>query len=206
MVPLIKPINALFEQIHAGHASAFDELFVSYYQRLVAFAQQYVKNHEAAEEITAAVLTKLWLKRHTLNNVTNPEVYLYVAVKNAALNHLRSVKNKSLLLFDDAGFSDQQHSHRQEHEATGHEQKELQDVIRNAINALPVQRRLIFIMIKEDGLRCQEVADILNISKRTVESQLYKAVKFLADRLSSYLGYHPQKRNTRRFLLLLYSF
>jgi RNA polymerase sigma-70 factor (ECF subfamily) len=184
-----KSISELFPLIQAGDARAFDELFLGYFNRVTAFAGQYISERKAAEEVASDVFVKLWLRRDLLNKVDKPEVYLYVAVKNGALNHLRSAKAKLLPVQEPLTQPEG-------------EQKELQTIIRQAIAALPEQRRLIFTMIKEDGLKSKEVAAILDISVRTVESQLYKAVKFLADRLSSYLGYHPQRQRKRPLLLL----
>ncbi|MEO6521225.1 MAG: RNA polymerase sigma-70 factor [Mucilaginibacter sp.] len=197
MVPLKKSIAVLFLEIQGGNKHAFDELFTAYHKRLIAFARQYVNDQSTAQEIASGVFVNLWLKRATLNEVKKPEVYLYVAVKNAALNHLRSSKKRNLVIVED---------NEETAVATGHhsgkqnelDHKELQAELQLAIAALPEQRRIIFKMVKEDGLKCREVAEILGISTRTVESQLYKAVKFLADRLSIYLGYNPQKSGSGR--------
>jgi RNA polymerase sigma-70 factor (family 1) len=197
---ITRSVSALFSLIQAGDAAAFDELFLNYYPRLVSFAGQYIKQQEAAEEIASDVLVKLWLKRAALGHVNKPEVYLYVSVKNAAFNYLRSAKNNPAFALESTEID----------EPLVHpypDQKELQLILQQAIAALPEQRRLIFKMTKEDGLKCHDVAAILNLSTRTVESQLYKAVKFLAARLSGYLGYNPQqpiKRKTMLLNLLMY--
>ncbi len=190
-----RPISELFPLIQIGDTRAFDQLFLRYYPRLVVFARQYVRQQEAAEEVASEVFVKLWLKRGKLGQVDRPEVYLYVAIKNTALNYLRSVKNQPATVTDEpftielADFP----------EADG---KELNRVLQEAIATLTEQRRVIFRMIKEDGLKVGDVAAILEISPRTVENQLYKAVKFLADHLSSYLGYHPQQSARRNKLLI----
>ncbi|MGV3547220.1 MAG: sigma factor-like helix-turn-helix DNA-binding protein, partial [Pedobacter sp.] len=69
-----------------------------------------------------------------------------------------------------------------------------------AVSSLPEQRKIIFKLIKEDGLKTSAVAQILGLSKRTVENQLYKAVKTLADKISGYLGYHPQAKTSKKQL------
>ena len=71
-------------------------------------------------------------------------------------------------------------------------------LLNGAVAALPEQRRLIFRLVKEQGLKSNAVAEILGISVRTVENQLYKAVKTLADSISAYLGYHPQAKTSRK--------
>ena len=67
-----------------------------------------------------------------------------------------------------------------------------------AIQQLPEQRKIIFSLIKEQGLKPKAVAEILGISVRTVENQLYKAVKILSDSISEYLGYHPQAKTAQK--------
>jgi RNA polymerase sigma-70 factor (ECF subfamily) len=90
-----RPITILFKEINEGSQPAFDELFLNYYNRWVAFAQQYVKRQEYAEEITLDLFVKLWLKRKELSQILNPQVYLFVAVKNASLNQLRGITKSS---------------------------------------------------------------------------------------------------------------
>jgi RNA polymerase sigma-70 factor (family 1) len=185
-------IPGLFKRIAAGDKQAFNTLFGRYYTRLTAFARQYTQQAEAAEEVVSDVFVKLWLRRASLVAVARPEVYLYVAVKNTALNYLRSRKNQPAL--DDIPDA---------LPATAPEDKELQQVLQSAIRRLPEQRRLIFRLIKEDGLKSGDVATILGLSSRTVENQLYKAVKTLADQLSLYLGYRPGQPVKRLILLLI---
>jgi len=191
-----KPIAALFKEIQEGSSSAFDILFLAYYNKLLAFAQQYIKQPQVAEEITSEMFVKIWLKRNTLSHIINPEVYLFIAIKNACLNHIRNDKKH--------------HQHIVAEEETGHadvlindqgtvmEGRELRGILDQAITTLPEQRKIIFKLIKEDGFKCKEAAEILGISVRTVESQLYKAIKTLAEALSGYLGYHPQKQNLKK--------
>lgn len=196
---MLKPersIVILFKEIHEGNELAFNELFLTYYDRLVSFSMTYVKQLEHSEELTSELFVKLWLKRDTLPDILKPEVYLYIAVKNAALNHLRGHKKSKQLLVNDAENSLVPESAEQDRSEL--ETKELARKLDEAIAALPEQRRIIFRLIKEEELKCREVAAILNISVRTVESQLYKAVKTLADAISPYLGYHPQKRINKK--------
>lgn len=191
---MLKPkrsIVMLFKEIHKGNEQGFNELFLTYYDRLIAFSMPYVKQQEYAEELTSELFVKLWLKRDTLLGILNPEVYLYIAIKNAALNHLRASKRNNQLLVKGTGGPTPDLSDRSGPEL---ETKELNQKLDEAIAALPEQRRIIFKLIKEGDLKCREVARRLNISVRTVENQMYKAVKTLADVISPYLGYHPQKR------------
>ncbi len=195
MAQLTKSIAVLFSDIQANKVDAFNALFLDYYPRLVTFAQQYVKQLEVAEEVVSSVFVKLWQKRSTLTLVSKPEVYLYISVKNASFNHIRDHKKRQSISLDSSEISEASC-------IVNTEDKELTVILKTAVSALPEQRQLIFKLIKEDGLKSREVAEILEISPRTVESQLYKAIKFLADQLSDYLGYHPQKQTKRRAIIL----
>lgn len=188
-------IKLLFQEIQQGNREAFNHLFTIYYWRMVAFAKQYTKQIESAEEISSELFVKLWLKRVQLSNILNPEVYLYVSVKNACLNLIRSGKRQGIVVSEDeinleVGSTNYSHL----------EDKELVKLLDAVVSSLPEQRKIIFKLIKEDGLKASAVAQILGLSKRTVENQLYKAVKSLADELSNYLGYHPQGKATKKNL------
>lgn len=190
------PLASLFKEIHQGNKSAFDEFFFLYYDKLLAFALQYTKQLESAEEITSELFVKIWIKRTGLLTILNPEVYLFIAVKNACLNLIRAEK-KRITLFSSPS-EEHQADRIPDHSNSKIEDKELKAILDFAVEALPDQRKIIFKLIKEEGLKGHEVATILGISVRTVESQLYKAVKTLAESISSYIGYHPQKKISKK--------
>lgn len=192
-------IVLLFKEIQDGNKAAFEELFFLYHDKLLSFARQYTKQQESAEEITSELFVKLWLKRNDLSKVIKPEVYLYVSIKNACLNLIRS-ERKRYLLFT-AWPDEQALEEPSDKNAAGMDDKELQRLLNLAVMALPEQRRIIFRLVKEQGLKSTAVAEILGISVRTVENQLYKAVKALADAISGYLGYHPQAKTFRKQVL-----
>jgi RNA polymerase sigma-70 factor (ECF subfamily) len=198
-----RPIAILFNEIHEGSQPAFDELFLNYYNKLSAFAQQYIKQRERAEEITSELFVKLWLKRTDLAHIVNPEVYLYVSIKNASLNQLRSISKYNMHSVDDKESMPSQNT---DHIEWGMERKELTLKLNEAVEALPQQRKIIFKLVKENGLKSREVAQILGISTRTVENQMYKAVKALADIITPYLGYNPQKTRFRKQMMSLLIF
>lgn len=189
-------IEVLFKEIQQGSKSAFNELYHIYYSRLLFFAKQYTKEEESAEEIVSSLFVRLWIKRDNLVVILNPEVYLYVAVKNASLNFIRSTKRRLVLLSEEDKMSSKDTFENNCRSSL--EEKELVKLLAAAVAALPEQRRIIFKLIKEDGLTAIAVAKILGLSKRTVENQLYKAVKTLAEAASEYLGYNPQTKLSRK--------
>jgi len=183
-------LKELFKVISLGDKRAFDSLFRNYYVLLIRFASSYLRQEEDADEVVSDLFVKLWLKRVELDKIVNPKVYLYVSVKNACLNVIRNTsRNKFNLL--DGSPDEQQAAPVYCSPQTIMEDKQLQAKLDQAVSALPEQRRLIFTMVKLDGLKCREVAEILNLSVRTVEGQVFKAVRTLADELTGYLGYNP---------------
>ena len=162
---------------HQDDQQAFKKFYQLLFFKLYQFAFSYVHSKENAEEVANDVFLNLWQKRSSLDTITNINVYLYVATKNASLNYLRK-KNLALpLSIDDLTVH---HLHLGSNPESLLINREIQTRIREAIEQLPSRCRLIFKLIKEDGLTYKEVADILEISVKTVDAQLYIALKKLA--------------------------
>ena len=157
----------------------FERLFKRFYQPLVNFAYRYVQDEQLAEDIIHDVFVYLWDKRERLDFTINIKSYLYNAVKNRSLKYLSkktvasSDKALEIILGTDANTPE-----------TILINKELQESITTAINELPEKRREIFCMNRFDHLTYAEIATILNISIKTVETQMSRALKFLRDHLS----------------------
>jgi RNA polymerase sigma-70 factor (ECF subfamily) len=159
---------------------AFKQLYQLLFFKLYQFAYAYLRSKECAEEVVNDVFLGLWQKRSTLDTISNIHVYLYVAVKNASLNELRKRKVSTPVSLDDLAVHHLLISSNPESQLiTG----ELKRRIRLAVEQLPPRCRLIFKLIKEDGLTYRETAAILNISIKTVDAQLYLALKKLAQTL-----------------------
>lgn len=159
---------------------AFACLFRHFYDRLLHFCIQYVHVREAAEEIVSDVFVKLWHRRSELDKVVNLQVYLFVAVKNHSLNYLEQYSHMRIVPIHETGMANLSNSTDLERDL---EWKELRFKMDQIVASLPEQCRRIFKLIKEDGFRYKEVAEILNISPRTVETQLFRAMRRLNDGL-----------------------
>jgi len=168
----------LFQQMQHGDHGAFKALFYLYYKELCFFTEWHVKSKECAEELVSDLFIKLWEKRAVLQ-VTNIRPYLYQAAKHNALNYLR----KSKLVTEPI----ETHFNLQQSEAEGPYQqlllKESHKEMNSLIDSLPARRKVIFVMSRIDGLSYAEIADLLDISIRTVEDQMLKAVKSLRSSL-----------------------
>lgn len=165
-------------RIAAGDPAAFRELFHLYFHKLSAFACSFVKTEEVAAEITDEIFLRIWNNRATLPEIGSLRVYLYRAVKNESLNYLsRKAKQHLYEPFDDIHIrlTDEQNPEKLMIS------RELSQRIREAVESLPPRCKIIFKLVKEDGLRYQEVADILNLSVKTVDAQMVIAVSRLRE-------------------------
>ncbi|UYQ91706.1 RNA polymerase sigma-70 factor [Chitinophaga horti] len=181
-----------------GDEQAFSALFRLLYDRLLRFCVQYTSSHEAGEEIVSDVFVKVWNRREELMNVDNLEVYLFVAVKNHSLNYLEQYSSLRITPID-SGLAQLSASADPEKDM---EWKEMQVKLDGEINRLPEQCRRIFKLIKEDGFKYKDVAAILNISPRTVETQLFRAIRRLNEAVAPLLNTRSRKTNPPIILLL----
>lgn len=179
-------LNTLWQRItQENDQRSFEELFHLCYQRLVRFAVEYVHSHESAEEIVSDIFLKLWAGRDTYGDVLHIEKYLFTAVRNQSLNYLRKFSAYRVVTTDSPEQLNIAYSH-DPYKAS--EWKELLAKLDEAVEMLPPRRRKIFRLVREEGFKPREVAEIMNLSHRTVETQLFKAVKTLHVVLQPYLS------------------
>jgi len=165
----------LQEGIKKGEERALAQLYQALNRRLLHFAKTITRSASAAEEIVEDVFVKLWINRNDISEIENITVYLYVAVKNRSLNFL-SQKAKSLTEapFEDldivaAGLTVDPYNELIT--------SEMMQKMQHAVDELPSRCKMIFKLVREDGLRHREVAQILNISVNTVDVQMAIAIK-----------------------------
>jgi RNA polymerase sigma-70 factor (ECF subfamily) len=159
---------------------AFEELYRHYFIRLFRFCYTIVHEKGAAEEIANDVFLSLWKRRDTLTAVENLEVYLYVSAKNHSLNHLRRHRPQVTLDIDD--LHDVALQFQPDPESLLIRAETMKKVIA-AIDQLPPKCKLIFRLIREDGLKYKDVARLLDLSVKTVEAQLAIALRKIAQAL-----------------------
>lgn len=166
---------ALLVRIASGEEAAFRQVYVYFYRRLYQFVFALVKTREPAEEIVEDVFVRIWQHRETIGEIHNLRVYLYTAVKNAALNYLSQKARQSITEpFD--------HIHIGMESTVGTPEQilitaEMHQKIQLAVEALPPRCKIIFKLVREDGLKYKEIASILNISVNTIDAQMAIAVK-----------------------------
>jgi len=178
---MITSLSHIQQGINAGNEQCLAELYRLFSKRLHHFARVITRSPEVAEEIVEDVFVKLWSNRHRINEVENLTVYLYVAVKNRSLNAI-SQKAKELIRapFDDLDIeTGQVVSDPYNLLVTAEMMKRMQQAVDN----LPPRCKMIFKLVREDGLKHREVAEILNISSNTVDVQMAIAIKKICTEL-----------------------
>lgn len=166
-------------KIKKGDKTAFNKLFLRYYDRLCQFVGYYIRDTDVAENIVQELFFKIWINRTTWNFTPNIVSYLYKAARNYSLNHLKNNKIKDKFL--DVYSESFNLSETPEKEFID---REFNNKVHEAIKELPEQCRIIFKMKKFDGLTYSEIADIKNISIKTVETQMGRALKYLRKKLA----------------------
>ena len=176
-----KPVHLDKLQDSIQTEQEFERLFKAYFKALHAYAFTLLKDDMAAEEVVQHVFLKLWERRQTLLQ-ESLKSYLYKCVYNDSLNHIRHLKVRNKF---------EEYATRQNAmEADAAQQtiaKELEKKLKEALNELPQQCRTVFQMSRFDQLKYQEIADVLGISRKTVEVHMGKALKSLRLKLVDFL-------------------
>lgn len=174
-------VNTLLTQISYGEETALKKLFDIYYQRLFHFALYFLKSKECAEEVVSDVFFILWRKKELLEQINNFDNYLYIVVKNQSLQYLkrnRTHKDVSTALYQIEWISDCNNPESKLLE------KELEQQIQQAIESLPEKCREVFRLFLSDKLKQREIAELLNISIKTVEAHVSTAYKRISQSIN----------------------
>lgn len=174
----------LIKQLKAGNEQAYEMLFKSYYTELVMHANRYLYDFESSREIIQDLFVHIFEKRHQLDINSSLKSYLFRSTQNRCINliNAQKIRNK---------YADHVKSRKYEKEnllEKDLEAAELEHNLLAAIGELPPKCRMIFKMNRFEGLSNGEIAERLELSKRTVETQITKALKILRERLKIYLA------------------
>lgn len=174
--------KSLFELVRKGDQRSFEVLFNKYYQPLCRFAFQLLEEELASEEIVQDVFCALWEDReHT--ELTSFKSYCYQVVRNKCLNALKHIKVREAYKIEN-----EYQINLEQHETEETEQKEeLNHRIHESIELMPEMRKRVFKMSRFEGLKYKEIASQLNISVKTVENHMGKALAHLRTDLAKYV-------------------
>lgn len=167
-----------------GNSPDFRELFETcfheYYEGLHRYAFTIVRENEQAKDIVQTAFCKWWEKRMEIRIESSIKSYLYTAVYNHSLNHIRNTKNRKTYTVD---FTENNIEAAEENRHDLANSTELEYRLKNAIEDLPPRCKLIFLKSKFEKKKYSEIAAELNISVKTVEAQMGKAFKHLRGRM-----------------------
>ena len=166
----------IFVLLKKGDEKAFESLFHKYYGLLCAYAARVIDDHDAAEELVQDFFVKLWEKREQLSVEISVKNYLFRSVKNHCINYIQH--NKIKLKYARLAVEETETSLNEEFDFP---EPDIFEKIEICINELPEKRREIFRLSRRDGLKYHQIADKLQISVKTVETQMSLAFKSLRE-------------------------
>jgi len=169
------------EQLREGSREAFRLLFDEVGPKIYAFAFSYLKNESDAEELLQEVFLKLWEVRSNLDTSKNIKSFLFKICVNLIYDFIRR-KNIEQVYLVYSGRNSPSSGDNTWHEII---YNDMLNNLQQLIATMPEQRQRIFRLSKEEGLSNEEIADQLNLSRRTVENQLYRAVSFLKEKINT---------------------
>lgn len=170
--------QVLFKQIKKGDLKAYEFLFDRYYGPLCNFAYLFLKNHPQSEEVVSDVLLTIWIKKDEIEIKKSLKSFLYKSTRNAVISVLRKNSPQFVYEINDHTKTDPTNPE------TLLLKQEFADVLESLLGGLPKMSGLVFRMKKVDGLRYKEIAEILNISEKTVENHIANAVKKIREALT----------------------
>lgn len=174
--------RSLIDRIRIGDAAAFEELYHLFWTALCNFAFRYVQSAEEAEDVVQEVLFRVWRTRADWNVAGSLQNYLFIAVRNEALQRLRR-DAAARQWREQASLNNS----NQDDEAAAEflAKAEANAEIERALSEMPAKRRAVCALRWIDGLSYAQIAERLGIQEKTVENHLGAGVKFLRERLSS---------------------
>ncbi|HTI07566.1 MAG TPA: RNA polymerase sigma-70 factor [Puia sp.] len=161
--------------IQKGEEPAFKEVFHRYWEKLVATGYYYTKNKETTEEIVSDVLMSLWNKREDPAAIRSLPAYLGTAVKYAVFKAIVRQKRREELL---QGRLRGEKDHDTEEQLNA---RFLKDFLEGAVEKLPEKARLVFKYSRDEQLSVSEIAGKMELSSKSVEYHMTKALKALRD-------------------------
>jgi RNA polymerase sigma-70 factor (family 1) len=168
------------QEVKSVDNATFEHLFTDHYDPLYRYCQTMVKDQNDTEDIVQSVFMDLWHDRGNLVIHTSIKAYLYKAVYFKCMNKIKHDKvaskySNSISNSESSAVTDTLII------------QEIADKIKETIESLPEQCRKIFSMSRMDGLRYNEIAEKLNLSPKTIENQMGKALKTMRVALSEYI-------------------
>ena len=170
----IVPDSKLADEIRSGDGAAFQTLYYRYYQALFSFVFQRVRSQEQTKDFLQEVFTRLWEKRSRIDSAKSIRAYLYRIANNLIIDQVRKGSSerayRTKMLRSSLSQSD--------------EAIETKTAVEFALNNLPDKMRQVFALSRYEGLTYAEIAQVCDVSVKTVESRMSQALQRLRTELS----------------------
>lgn len=179
-------------------SQAFEVLFEQYFSICAKTAFYITKSQSLSEDLSQEVFLNLWNRKEQILSIDNIQGYILRSVKNLALNHLEKDKNRSVREVDFISLKSDHEESRDPEQARA--------IIEDMVNDLAPRTRLVFSMSRFEGMTNDEISDYLDISKRTVETQISLAIRSLKETARKHPKLLASAVATILLFLLGYSF
>ncbi|MBK8144340.1 MAG: RNA polymerase sigma-70 factor [Bacteroidetes bacterium] len=172
------------QQLLSGEIATYEEVYKTYFKALYVYAYTLLKDELQAEEIVQNLFLKIWDRRDRMQIESSLKAYLYKSVYHDSLNYLKHVKVKATYEQHATHVMKNQRSESSSHRTM---YNNLEEKLRAALNELPEQCRTVFQLSRYEELKYREIADRLQISEKTVENHMGKALKLLRVKLAEFI-------------------
>jgi len=163
-----------------GSSWAFEQLFLRYQKKLYHFCKKIVISKEESENLVQSVFMEIWENRIGMDEEKSFSGYLFKITKNKIYNHIRKKINEKVYKEYITGNTDL-HGIKDDNE---YESKQLNEILENLIESLPDRRKEIFLLSRDKGLTYKAIAQLLDISENTVDTQIRNALDFLREQVA----------------------
>lgn len=179
---------------------AFRRLFDLYNDRLLKIAQYFIKSNVLAEEIVSDVFVSIWKNREKLTEVEKLDYYLFTSVKRKCIDSVRKSKRDKTVPMD----AMTEHTIKTDvHPDSEMLYREFEAVVNSSISLLPPKTQLIYKMVKEDSMKYKEVAELLDITEKTVEYHIGQAFKSIRQDIHKYQSMDKSATHLQRLAVFI---
>ncbi len=185
-----KKMSSIITQIKNGDEQAFEQIYKEYYARLFHYLKGYLKESEEIKDVIQNTFIALWNNKSSLTEDTRIYSWLFTVVRNQCLNYIRDKETRikfqsAIELHESEKLRWQSHTlHSSIPESIT--LSEITKLIDDAVREMPDGCRKVFVLSRYDGLSNKEIGLQLNISPKTVENQITKALKILRSKFNDY--------------------
>jgi RNA polymerase sigma-70 factor (ECF subfamily) len=178
------------QNLKNGDHKTFENIFYTFFSRLMTYSKEYVIDLEAAREIVQDSFVKLWENRQQLNDNSNISAFLFTLVRNSSLNYLRQmITRKKYIEYSQYKYHQYllNYTALLDDSAENLLYRELEEKIKDVIEQLPEKCKTVFELSRLNNLKHKEIASKLNISVKTVENHIAEALRRIHVQLEEYL-------------------